>query len=52
MPSLPARRPRRLSEQYHFDLQTRVLRVEPSAILDTDTDLKVEVTSACRPVVR
>jgi len=39
-------------DQYHFDQQTRVLRVEPSAILDTDTDLKVEVTSACRPVVR
>jgi len=44
---------RHLTEgQYHFDLKTRVLHVDPSAILDTDTDLKVEVTSACRPIVR
>lgn len=45
--------PRQLPDsQYQFDLQTRVLHIEPSAILDSDTDLRVEVTSACRPVVR
>ena len=39
-------------EQYTFDVQTGALHVDASAIVDTDTDLRVEVTSACRPVVR
>jgi hypothetical protein len=39
-------------EQYTFDKKTGALHVDPSAIVDTDTDLRVEVTSACRPIVQ
>jgi len=40
------------ADQYRFDGQTQVLNVESTAIRGTDRDLRVEVTSECRPVPR
>jgi hypothetical protein len=44
---------RRLSpSDYSFDETTQVLSISPSAITATDANLRVEVTSDCRPIVR
>jgi hypothetical protein len=37
---------------YTFDETTQVLSIRPMAIAATDSDLRVEVTSDCRPIVR
>jgi hypothetical protein len=40
------------ADQYQFDVATQILRIEPGVIASTDTDVDVEVTSACRPIVK
>lgn len=37
---------------YTFDEATGTLDIDPSAIQGTDANLRVEVTSDCRPIVR
>lgn len=39
-------------DQFEFDVETQLLEIAPGVIASTDTDLDVEVTSACRPIVK
>ncbi|HXK20568.1 MAG TPA: hypothetical protein VNG33_22310, partial [Polyangiaceae bacterium] len=37
---------------YQFDVATGTLKIEPTSLRANDVNLRVEITSDCRPIVR